>query len=92
MQKSNVTELAKLLKGMENPKTLGISIGKVTKIPPDDPLTITIADGLIALTDGEELTQTETVKNATLQKDDEVLVVPTTGEQKWIAVDKISED
>ena len=59
MQQSNVNALAQILKGHENPKLIGVSIGKVTKT---SPLTVSIADGLITLAEGEELTVCEKLK------------------------------
>ena len=59
MQNSNTNELAKQLKAMRNPKLIGPSIGKVTKAKP---LTVSIADGLILLTEGEDLSVCEKLK------------------------------
>ena len=89
MQNSNVSALAQMLNSHKNPQHIGISIGEITKIPPDDPITITIADGAISLEDEKELVCTETIKNMEIHKGDKVLVVPTADEQKWIAVDRV---
>ena len=59
MQNSNTNELAKQLKAMRNPKLIGTSIGKVTKA---NPLTVSIADGLVVLTEGEDLSVCEKLK------------------------------
>lgn len=59
MQNSNLTALAAELNKMKNPKLIGTSIGEVTKA---DPLTISIAEGLITLTEGEDLSVCEKLK------------------------------
>ena len=59
MQNSNTTALAEMLKGMKNPKLIGISIGEVIKT---SPLTVSIASGLIVLTEGEDLNVCEKLK------------------------------
>ncbi len=59
MQGSNKNRLAGLLNSMKNPELIGPSIGKVTKAKP---LTLSIADGKIILTEGEELEVCEKLK------------------------------
>lgn len=90
MQNSNLNALAQKLNEMKNPKLIGISVGKVTK---KDPLTISIADGHVLLTKGEDLEVCEgiTKLDPEIKKDDKVLVVPTADEQSWIVIDRIGD-
>lgn len=88
---SNLNALASKLNEMKNPQRIGVCVGEVTQVE-DGKITVSIAGGSVRLSQGEELTLTETVKNKSPQKGDKVLVIPSENEQKWVAVDKISED
>lgn len=59
MPNSKINELARRLEKMKNPAEIGISIGEVIK---KDPLTISIAGGLVKLVEGEELEVCENLK------------------------------
>lgn len=62
MQHSNLNILANNLNNMKNPKRIGTSIGKVVGL---SPLTVSIAGGTVLLTEGEELTVSERLKDKT---------------------------
>lgn len=62
MGRSNVNALAAKLNKMKNIPHIGPCIGKVVKA---DPLTVSIADGVVQLVEGEELFVCESLKKRT---------------------------
>lgn len=65
MPGSKLNELAGRLREMKNPSEIGISIGEAVK---KDPLTVSIAGGLIKLVEGEELEVCENLKERVFEK------------------------
>lgn len=93
MRNSNMHELANKLNQMKNPIHIGPSIAKVVKL---EPFTVSIADGLILLTEGEELIVSDQLKNKKYKckiKADDVTISGMQGEDSITITDiSINQD
>lgn len=81
----SVSELAKLFHERNNPKKLGIQVGKVIAAFPN----IKISLGEKIILDKDNLIICDTIYNKVLVRNDEVVLIPTNDEQRFFLIDKV---
>jgi len=78
---------AKTLKGLENPNPTGITVGKVVQPLPQ--MKVSVGEEIILEMD--DLVLSNRIYQLLLSAGDQVILLPTTSEQKYFALDKVGE-
>lgn len=80
-----VSELAKIINERNNPKKIGLQIGRVITTFPN----IKVSMGEKVILDKDNLIVSDTIYKKQLYNEDEVVLIPTEDEQSFLLVDKV---